>query len=636
MKKSFLVAVGLLPFSVTAASLPDVVITAKRIESSYQKETADLVVIDRTQIEALGRTSVTEVLATLSGIQISDNGYQPVVNARGVSGASNVLILVDGQKLNQADIAAPMLNQIDVRNIERIEVLFGNIGSLYGDQAVGAVVQIFTRGKKQSEVQVTADSYGSFGVAGTLSYPLEDHSLSLAVQSKEGRKERDHTNYLQQGLSAELDLALANGDLSLSYQHHFSDQELAGSLSELEAEEQPTLSRPEFVNDYLKVERQDWGISGDFVLSEWIDGQGELHYFDEQIESIVSYYGSSPSTTVGEIQKSGVEFTPRLVQTLDEVTGKILITGVDARITDLDYDLPYTVRSNRQTLTEAYAQLQYPFSATLELSVGGRYGWVQDELTDLTMYPDGETMTNSASALDIGIDYRVSDSVSVTVSAGSHYRFAKIDEQAFTALDVQGLEPQTGSTISASLLLSDADYRTQVTAYRLRLDDEIFYDPTIPNGPWGPGANANGEQSERIGLSVQSSRQMNDQLLLSLGYDYLDAKYIAGSNDGKTIPWVSENTVTALLNWQASDQLSLTYDTRYESEKYRSGDSGNTMEKIDAVWVSNLSANQDYDNWSIGLTVNNLFDEQYAGSVYYSGYYPAPGRHYVLTADYRF
>ncbi|MDN3684138.1 TonB-dependent receptor plug domain-containing protein [Vibrio sinaloensis] len=69
--------------------------------------------------------------------------------------------MLDGRRLNSQDLVAPNLSFVQLDDVESIEILSGSAGVLYGDQAVGGVINIVTRSSKESRVGVST-SYGSF------------------------------------------------------------------------------------------------------------------------------------------------------------------------------------------------------------------------------------------------------------------------------------------------------------------------------------------------------------------------------------------------------------------------------------------------------------------------------------------
>ncbi len=173
------------------AQLPQTVVTATRTESRLDETLADVAVITRAQIEAVGPgRSVAEVLQRLAGVQLSSyggRGHGQTVFLRG-TGGSHALLLVDGVRYGSATAAAPVLSNLPLELIERIEVVKGPASALYGSEAVGGVIQVFTkRGQGAGKpflgnAEVTLGEYGH--KSGTVGLRGEqngfDYQLSLS------------------------------------------------------------------------------------------------------------------------------------------------------------------------------------------------------------------------------------------------------------------------------------------------------------------------------------------------------------------------------------------------------------------------------------------------------------------------
>uniref|UniRef100_UPI003563F37F TonB-dependent receptor plug domain-containing protein n=1 Tax=Neptunomonas sp. TaxID=1971898 RepID=UPI003563F37F len=117
-------------------------------------------VITRQQISASGASNVFEALRSSGAVQITQNytgnSNGGVVSMRGFgeNTSQNVLILVNGRPLNNPTLEAPDLSIISLNNVERIEVLQGSAGVLYGQNAVGGVINIITRSIEGSSGQI--------------------------------------------------------------------------------------------------------------------------------------------------------------------------------------------------------------------------------------------------------------------------------------------------------------------------------------------------------------------------------------------------------------------------------------------------------------------------------------------------
>ena len=161
------------PSSGNEPLLRTVVVTATRIESRADEVLADLVVIDRRAIETSVARTLPELLAREAGLQTNANGgpgQAASIMTRGTSGR-HTLLLVDGVRVNSLYTATAPWETIPVETIERIEVLKGPASALYGADAAGGVVQVFTRQGQEGlrqQVAVTAGSLGHGRVAASV------------------------------------------------------------------------------------------------------------------------------------------------------------------------------------------------------------------------------------------------------------------------------------------------------------------------------------------------------------------------------------------------------------------------------------------------------------------------------------
>src|SRR5690606_21780786 len=136
-------------FADESKKLETVYVSATRSETVPVPVATQIKIISAEDISISGAKLLTDVLRTQAGMQLSDmdgSGMRSVsISMRGLSGANNVLVLVDGRKLNNPSQEGPALNAIALRDIERIEIVQGSAGVLYGDQAIGGVINVITR-----------------------------------------------------------------------------------------------------------------------------------------------------------------------------------------------------------------------------------------------------------------------------------------------------------------------------------------------------------------------------------------------------------------------------------------------------------------------------------------------------------
>lgn len=143
-------------------ALEPILVTATRMPGSETATLRDSIVVTRDELESYGTLSLAEVLQLRAGVEIRATGGagQPTgIFMRG-AGAAQTLVLVDGLRVGSATAGTTAIEAIPLELIERIEVVKGAMSSLYGSEAIGGVVQIFTRGKSVPHLFVTG-SYGT-------------------------------------------------------------------------------------------------------------------------------------------------------------------------------------------------------------------------------------------------------------------------------------------------------------------------------------------------------------------------------------------------------------------------------------------------------------------------------------------
>lgn len=181
-----------LPFATLAAepqTLQPVVVTATRTPQPIDTVLADLRVIDADAIANAGPMTLTELLQLRGGVEISATGGPGQVSGiflRG-SNAGHVVLLVDGVRVNSATAGTNAFEHLPLAQIERIEILRGVGSSLYGADAIGGVIQVFTKqgGADRTEASVGAGRWGTRDASAGLGRNFGTTRLSLQAGWRE-------------------------------------------------------------------------------------------------------------------------------------------------------------------------------------------------------------------------------------------------------------------------------------------------------------------------------------------------------------------------------------------------------------------------------------------------------------------
>lgn len=184
MKRTICLAVSAILAAVAidsqAEEMGRIVVTASRTAQTEDETLASISVITRQDLERLQARSLQDALRGVAGLSFTNNGGSGKATSLHLRGteADHVLVLVDGIKLGSATTGAAALQDLPIGQIERIEIVRGPRSSLYGSEAIGGVIQIFTR-------RGGGDLKGSFSL-GLGSHVTRETSLGLSGGGERG------------------------------------------------------------------------------------------------------------------------------------------------------------------------------------------------------------------------------------------------------------------------------------------------------------------------------------------------------------------------------------------------------------------------------------------------------------------
>lgn len=247
IKQAVLIGTALsqfMAFSVQAEEvLAPLVVTAGRVAEDAGRVSADVTVIDQSRIERSQTQNVAELLRSEAGINVVESGGPGKASSLFLRGANSgqTLVLIDGVRVGAATTGSFDWGRLSTLNVERIEIVRGSQSTLYGADAMGGVIQIFTR-KGEGDGKITIDSeYGSrygdqllrmqtYGSSQSgVQYSLAGETrrsdgISVAAKGKESDM------YRLTSLSGNVTLPVGNGELQLTARSHQSKNGLDGGF----------------------------------------------------------------------------------------------------------------------------------------------------------------------------------------------------------------------------------------------------------------------------------------------------------------------------------------------------------------------------------------------------------------------
>ncbi len=626
-----------------AQSLSPIVVTATRSEGPLAAVPLPVTVIARDEIEATAAPALSDLLRSRAGIQSRDlfgDGSTAVLDLRGFGAAAgaNTLLLLDGRPLNNAsDLADPDLNALGLADIERVEIIQGSAGVLYGNQAVGGLVNLVPRVPDGPEAQATAaiGSWGSWALHGNLGTRLGDGTAFLGSAAwRESDGYRDHNKTERGGARLRADVPVGEGLAYVELQALRERQQTPGALFRDEVAVNRRQSAAVYRNDYSDTDtavvrgglRQPlagpWRLEAD---AAWRQNARDF------VQSLRTFPGtrSTQDRTVWTL-------APRVLGRLP-VGGRTveLTLGVDWEQTDYALRTAFGPQDVDQVIWGVYGQGVVPLADDLSATIGVRRAGVRNALTD---YSGDHDVDDALTVGTAGLSWQASPDWQLFLRVDQNFRFAKVDEHTNVVFGTPvGLRTQRGTSWESGARYLAPQRRLEAVLYRLDLEDEISFDSS-------GYANINLDATQRRGLIVAGEWAPARGLALGADYAYTGNEVTDGPFAGNRIPLVAEHSGRVWAGWAPVADATLRLEGVFVGRRALAGDFDNAFRELPSYGVANLAGSLDRGGWRLGLRVNNLFDRRYSevGAVGYDedftlrdAYFPSPERTAWLTLTHR-
>ncbi len=575
-----------------------VVVTANRIQQDINDTLADVEVIERQDIEKIQPQSLTDLLVNISGIDFVQKGGHAQDTSIFVRGANSnqVLVLIDGVRVGSATLGQKSISDISTAQIERVEIVKGPRAALWGSDAIGGVIQVFTRRYLSGESRV-----------------------GVMIGSNN---------------TSEVDAAIGFGDEQLNSTITYSRKRSDGFDVRIDDE----LDDDGYQNDSLAIKGSyqlnssnlfDWVLQGDKGESE----------FDTRYGGNVANYNNH-------------FWNLRYIHATENWTNQVALK----KSRDYTYSVGNAIdRENADAFETRREQYTYLTQATFseEVSVTGGVEWIIDDI-DRTTSDYAETRRESKSA-QIGVNYignviladlairyddvqRVNNETSVNLGVG--YRLA--EEQLISLNYSEGFKAPTFNDLyypyggNPELVFELSEniellYKGKIGVGRLSLS---VYDSEVENLiQWVP--DSNGVWAPQ---NVGEAKIQGADLTYSIRHDSYTHKLTASYTSAEDAA-TGQQLIRRAKN-QYGYELGFVGDSfdgfvQLQHVGKRPDNDFQTYSRImlDSYMRVNLGVGYQFDsNWKFQLKVNDAFDE---APIQVSGYHPIE-REYYFTVSYQY
>ena len=629
------------PFAAAQDTVPSVLITGPRFPA--QATPIGATVISAEQIRSAGASDVNAAIRKIGGVfgrQSLDGSPDFGLDLRGfgTNSAQNTVVLVDGVRLNENELAHTVLSTIPVDTVERIEITRGGSSVLYGDGATGGVINIVTRrdagAGTHGSVFVEGGRFDHLDMRASIAHGAGPWSFDAAVADRRTDNYRDNNKYEQTSFSGGVQYAYApNGRAGLRFESSRSDSRLPGSLTE-----EQFLSNPRQTNT-----PDDFGSLDTDRVTAFVEHRvgafelaAELSHREREVGS--TYVSPLFGTSASIYEAEQTQFSPRLRHTVD-FGGKRneFVTGIDLMRWDRDVTSSFSAGDARQDSKAFYLRDELRWNAphNARLAVGGRHERFEKDYSDPLGFPPvvGEHRKQSLNAWTVEGSIDVMPLVTVFAKAGRSYRIANIDENSYrSTLDV--LEPQTSRDLELGVSAGTEARKATARVFRHRLTNEIFYDPTI-----GFGANTNLDPTRRQGVELEGQATFANAWRLLGSWQYVQAEFRDGPNAGRDMVLVPKHVVTARLAWTPGDGQTADIGAQWvDRQRYGDDFTNSCSTRMPSFTTLDARYARRFGPWEVAVSGLNLADRQYYSQAYNcrSGIYPSDGRQLKLSARFDF
>ncbi len=577
----------------------EIVITPTRTAQTVNDTLASVTVIDRATLEQSQATTLTEVLRGVAGVQTASSGGigQPTsVFMRGME-SDHVLVLIDGVKVGSATAGTFAFNQIPVSQIERIEIVRGTRSSLYGSEAMGGVIQIFTRrtagnDKDKNAVHTAIDvgvgSHQTYQVNGAASQQTETSRYSIAAEHlrSDGFNACDPANGGMGGCFTDEpdEDGYKHTAFSLNFSHQFSKtfniQAFAlRSFGTTDYDGLPFNNQVDFVQQVL-------GLNGHWQISPAWSFNASFGESRDENDNFGGDYGGSRYDTR--------RLNGSLLSTYQFSAQHSMTLGYDYLRDKVDSSL--TFDESKRDNHGVFAQYQGNYQA-FDAQASVRYDDNQQF---------GDKITGNVT---LGYTFAINnrDDLRTFIGYGTAFKAPSFNELYYPDFGNPDLNPEEAKSLELGLGSANQYSQWTFNLFRTTTDQLIATAYDAASGNFAP---VNINEAEILGAELTFNWQrkgweFNSQLTA------LDAK---DSKTDKKLPRRAAFSYKLMLAHQLKQDKLI---TEVVGQSHRFDDVANTR-RLGGYTLLNLrSERQINKNWKASVSIDNVFNRDYEEVRYY-------------------
>lgn len=575
-----------------------VVVTASRTPQQLTDVLGDVTVITEQEIRQAGQTSLVELLNSQPGVEVSQTGgigKSSSIFIRGAN-ATHTLVLVDGMRIGSATTGTTSLENIPLSQIERVEILRGPASSLYGADAIGGVIQIFTKapeGTPRLNASVGLGTYGTSIADAGISGRIDNTSFSLQAGTVETNGFSAVANRAASTYNPDDD-GYRNFNVSGKLAQHFGDRHEIGLTA------------------FISEGKNFFDSGGTSPAS---NPRNRFDFYSEQTLSSFSVYGKNRFA-------DNWLSTLRVARSIDDLTSlnrnlaNTLTTRSLIKTTQDQYSWQNDITTPIGLVTLGYEKREQEVDSSTNFAMKERNikswlaGWQtqwESHNAQINLRNDDNSQFGNRTTGSINYGYQFTPTWRANIGYGTAFN-APTFNQLYSPLTSAGggknfignpnLKPEEAHNKEIGLHYDSGVHRIGATYYKNKVTDLIVNTGNLLLIP------TNIDEADLSGLTLSYEGTFDD-LRIGASADFEKPEDEA---TGNLLPRRAKRHATLNIskrfgNWEIGSSV--------EGSSSRFDDSANTTELSGYTLMHVYTDYRINHDWSLNARVNNLFDRDY-------------------------
>jgi iron complex outermembrane receptor protein len=574
------------------------VYTAKDIEKAHVQNLYEFLNKETSVITAPGYGNPFTQKIDMHGYGITD-GYQ------------NIVITINGRKLNNIDMVPQLLGSIAPSSIARIEIIKSSGIVENGDGSNAGVINIITKNSNNKEITFYGGTYNTEDGSFYVGQSSDKLSLSASGEAQRNGGIR-HVSINNDKDSANMSTGTFNlsytpiNEIELRLGAAFAKTDVfyGGILTKSEYKKDPTKATTLGYESHQKYDTNSISAGISYYINDTLTFEIDANHEKKKSQ----YVPYSPSNYIYDSAKAHFDY---------EKDDLYITAGAD--IFDGERD-GYGNKTSKDNLA-GYLQARYTFDNNT-FKAGYRHESVNYKYRASaapTLKDD-----HQLDGAELGYNYMLNKTSSLFANYSHSYQAPDIDRFFATTYPPptyspvvsfnKFINPMQANNYTLGYNNIQDNNKFKVSIYYIDLKDEIYYYFAGYSNP--ATKNTNIDKSHKYGLDFYDKFIVNQKFNLAVNYNYVQAiidkeKQNGEDFSGNKLPGVSNHNVKATLNYLPNERTTLSLTHVYRSEAYAADDFNNDFsQKQDAYNSTDIAATYSTKKWEIFAKINNLFNQK--------------------------